>query len=491
MRRWTITLCLLAITTLTTTPVQSEEKGASRTLPQSVDAARVADHDSMLRLDVGSFLVLVFPPKTFSENTAVTANLDLERRRLQISTRGGEVTRHRAQIRIALQELEDGLEIIYDHRTDDETWFEGTFVEQADEPMPQIVARTSSGLEPVVVGDRTSFLLSENNKRAQRVRSTALAYGDLVRVRYERGRRAQTVEASRVTGDAVVDRVESGRLALVGAKNPLVVSRHARCEESDGNPCELESLRPKDRIALRINPQNREVWHITRLSPAPVDRPQLVVTHNSAGPLRPGDWVQITGTGTPGGTLTIDILNVENDLRADELIGQPGTYQLTYTVPRGIELEDTPIIARLDLPDGQSHTVLSESPLVFAAAISGAADPGAIANGERPKTPVVTSPEDQGKVENTINVSGFASPYQKVRVIVDFAIVRSIVMLGEGRLTDTELTADARGYFATGDISTEVKRIFGGDTHFKITVTSVSRDGVESDPAIVYVQRPD
>ena len=90
-----------------------------------------------------------------------------------------------------------------------------------------------------------------------------------------------------------------------------------------------------------------------------------------------------------------------------------------------------------------------------------------------------------------MNVSGFASPYQKVRVIVDFAIVRSIVMLGEGRLTDTELTADARGYFATGDISTEVKRIFGGDTNFKITVMSVSRDGVESDPAIVYVQRPD
>jgi hypothetical protein len=253
---------------------------------------------------------------------------------------------------------------------------------------------------------------------------------------------------------------------------------------------DFDSLRPNDRIALRIEPQTREIWHLTRLSEPPVDTPQLAVTHDATGPLLPGDRIRITGTGTPGGTLTIDILNVESGIRAEELIGEPGTYVLTYTVPRGIELDDAPIVARLDLPNGPSHTVLAESPLVFAAA-GAASVPGGVADEEKPKTPVITGPNDGDRIKNTITVTGHAAPNQKIRVVIDFAVVRSIVMLGEGRLIETELTTNSKGAFTTGEIQAEVPRLFGGDRHYQITVIAVGSGGTESDPASIRVQWPD
>jgi hypothetical protein len=460
-------------------PLHSQEKSTSDSGPQSISSARVADHESLLRIDLGSYLKLVFPANTFSENTAVKAHLDLERRLLRIVTHGEEVARTFAQIRVALPNLKEGLQIVYDHQTDEGSWFDGTLIDQAVEPLPQVVALTESGLEPVALDDDTVIQLSENRQRAQRVRWSALAYGDHIRVRYGKGRQASTIEAVRVSGEGVVDQAADGRLTLVGSTTPLKISHHARLQENDGQPMDFDSLRPDDRIALRIEPQTREIWHLTRLSEPPVDKPQLVVTHDGTTPLLPGDRVRITGTGT-----------VESGLRAEELIGEPGTYVLTYTIPRGIALDDTPIVARLDLPDGSSHTVLAELPLVFTAA-GAAAVPGDIADQEKPKAPVITSPNDGDRIKDTITVTGYAAPNQKVRVVIDFAVVRSIVMLGEGRLVEKELMTNSKGAFTTDEIPADVPRLFGGDRHYQITVIAIGSGGTESDPASMRVQWPD
>jgi hypothetical protein len=284
--------------------------------------------------------------------------------------------------------------------------------------------------------------------------------------------------------------VSGDRLKLAGNSNTLVVSRHARLEEKDGTRFQLAELNPKDTIDLRLDPQTRQIWHITRTAAAVTAKPGLVVTHDGTPPLLPGDRVRITGKGTPGGRMTIDIMKVENDLRAEELIGEPGTYELRYTIPRGIELDDAAIVARLDLPDGTSQTVLSEQPLVFTAVAGGVAwdDPG---SADKPKAPVLTNPQDGAKIGDSLTVAGTASPNQTIRVVVDFAVTRSIVLLGEGRLVEKELRCDSRGGFTTGEIDAKVDSIFGGDTDYKITVTAISRDGVESDPTVVYARRPD
>ena len=456
-----------------------------------VSVARVADHETTLTLQVGPYLMLVFEPETFSEDTAVAAQLDVEQRRLSITTRGGELLRTPIHIRLALPDLQEGLQIEYDHQRDGGSWLEGTLVDRADEPMPQIVALMSDVLEPVAIDKATVLMLSENKQRQQRIQWTDLEYGDHIRVRYGRGRHATSIEASRVQGEGVVESVEKGRFKLVGGTSSLVVNPRARFVDTEGHQFDAESLRPKDRINLRVNPQTREVWHVTRVVAAPGEKPQLVVTHDGTGNLLPGDRVRITGTGAPGGTLTIDIVNVESNLTATELRGDPGTYLLVYTIPRGVSVDETPIVARLDLPNAPSHTVLAETPLVF----SGSADDGdgyyVAPDQEKPKPPVVSSPSDGDTVKNSITVTGAAAPNQKVRIAIDFAVTRSIVLLGEGRLIETEVTTNSSGFFSTTAIPAEVKSLFGGDTDYTITVTTVSQGGLESDPTVVRVRRPD
>ena len=163
----------LAMIMLLVVPLHAQEQAGPEATPQSISAARVADHESLLRIDLGSFLKLVFPANTFAENTAVKAHLDLETRQLRIVTYGQEVARTFAQIRVALPSLSDGLEISYDHQTEEGSWFEGTLIDQDVQPLPQIVALTASDLEPVALDDDTVILLSENRNRAQRVKWSA------------------------------------------------------------------------------------------------------------------------------------------------------------------------------------------------------------------------------------------------------------------------------------------------------------------------------
>jgi hypothetical protein len=490
MRIRTSTLGLLVLALMVVPPAHSDDDKTLRSETTTYTNARVADHEEPLRLEVGPYVRLIFHPGTFSEDTAVAAHLDVEARRLTISTRGGVPSREPIAIRAALPDLANGLQVDYQHRDDDGSTFEGTLVDSADEPLPQIVALTTSGLEAIAIDRSTSVVLADNSRRGQRVGWRDLAYGDRVRVRYGSGRRATSIEGLRMSGEGVVERVSGDRLMLAGNPDALVVSRYARFVEKDGTQFELGQLNPKDTIELRLDPQTRRIWHVTRTAAAVAEKPRLVVTHDGQPPLLPGDRVRIIGQGEPGGEMTIDIAQVENDLRAEELIGEPGTYELRYTIPRGIELDDAAIVARLDLPDGTSQTVLAEQPLVFTGVAGGSAwdDSG---TAEKPEAPVLTSPEDGATIDDSLTIAGTASPNGTVRVVVDFAVTRSIVLLGEGRLLEKELQCDSRGGFSTGELPAKVDSIFGGDTDYTITVTAVSRDGVESDPTVVHARRPD
>jgi hypothetical protein len=74
---------------------------------------------------------------------------------------------------------------------------------------------------------------------------------------------------------------------------------------------------------------------------------------------------------------------------------------------------------------------------------------------------------------------------------IDYAVTRSIVLHGEGRPVETEVTANTRGTFSTREIPARVESLFGGTTDYRITVTAIARDGAESEPATVYARRPD
>ena len=455
-------------------------------------------------MEVSPFLSVTFAAGAFTEDTAVTAKLDVAAGKLVLSSRGGELKPQRTQINLDLTKLPKGLQIEHLHRADPGDRFVGVLTEVAEKPRPQLVALTENGLEPVTVDQSTIVLLGENGKRAQQEKWANLAYGDVVRIRYVGGRRADLIEASRKTGEVAVDHVTENRIAVAGGGRPLVVNAKARLEDADGKPLQLASLAPDDKISYRQHPDTEEVWYVKRTLSAAQAGPTLVLNHDANKPLLPGDRVRLRASGTRGGKVTFDVIGVESDLEAKELRELAGTYERIYTVPRGVKVAEARVVARLTLPDGKAATALAEAPLRFAEAGATtqpkpdtkpaekpATKPADPKPASKPKAPVVTAPKDGDAVADTLVVTGTAAPNQKVKIVIDYVVTKAIFKLGEGRLTEVEVTADAKGVFRSENISTDVRTLIKGDTDYTITVTAVAADGTESEAVVVKVRRPD
>jgi hypothetical protein len=451
----------------------------------------VVDHTKAGALVVSPVLAIDFAAEAFAEDTAVIAHFDPAAGKLAIETIGTELKPGKAQVRLDLSQLSKELRVTYAHREDRGGEFNGTLIDMSAQPRPQLTGATDDGPAPFIIDDSTYVLVTENNQRAQRHQWSDLEYGDQLRVRYGRGRRAYLIDASRVTGEAPVDRVTGDRLTLQKVTRPLSVSAQARVEDVDGKEMKLTDLERDDRVAYRQNPASQEVWYVKRTAAA---APQLVVNHDSGQPLLPGDRIRLRASGTPKGEVVFEIVGVDADIAARELRDVPGTYESRYTVPRGIKVAEAKVQAHIRLPNGRSKTAVGEKPLRFAGVPGAATIPTAptpTPAAGKPKAPVVNAPAAGDVVGDTLVVSGTTDPQTKVKIVIDYVVTKSIFKLAEGRLTEEEVEPDARGAFRSKEIKTEVRTLISGDTDYTITVTAVGKGGQESDPVTVSVRRPD
>jgi len=191
-----------------------------------------------------------------------------------------------------------------------------------------------------------------------------LRRGDQVRVTVDAQSRAIAIRATY--------RVVSGRIEVLTARLVVLEDgdtyRFAPAVDVriDGRPAEVSDLRPGMTVALRLNPQTKEVWGIEArrtAQPSPPPAPaQVVVSRFGVSPqepLRAGETLTVTLVGTPGGRATFSIADTIRDVPMTER--QPGVYVGTYTVKPGDNLTNVPVFGRLVVGTAASPLVQSST----------------------------------------------------------------------------------------------------------------------------------
>jgi Copper amine oxidase N-terminal domain len=130
----------------------------------------------------------------------------------------------------------------------------------------------------------------------------------------------------------------------------------------------LQDLRPSDEVTVRYNVETNEVREVL------ASRSVASSASGSGGvritslqsdtnrPLRPGDTVGVTLHATPGASATFDIgSDVTNQAMQEQT---SGVYVGSYTIPRGANFENDPLIGRLTLG---SVTVTATAPQLISA----------------------------------------------------------------------------------------------------------------------------
>jgi hypothetical protein len=158
----------------------------------------------------------------------------------------------------------------------------------------------------------------------------------------------------------------------------------------NGKAAAFSDLRPGDVVSVRYNVETNEVREVlasrAAASPAPSGAPALSVSDDATGPLRAGETLRVVLHGPPNGAATFAIGSyVTNQAMAQST---PGTYEGSYTIPRGASFAAVPVIGQLSLPGQPVLQASAAEPLSASGTPPGIADfapgEGAVINTSRP-----------------------------------------------------------------------------------------------------------
>lgn len=139
--------------------------------------------------------------------------------------------------------------------------------------------------------------------------------------------------------------------------------------EVNGRPALFSSVAVGDRASIRYNVETNEVRSILvsrDAAPTPGAAPSSVaitsVDVNSGGALHPGDLIEVTLHGTPGGSASFDLGSYVSGIAMSE--HQAGTYSGSYRLPRAANFSGAPVVGHLrvsgvDAPEVVSARVIS------------------------------------------------------------------------------------------------------------------------------------
>ncbi len=172
----------------------------------------------------------------------------------------------------------------------------------------------------------------------------------------------------------------------------VIVPTRATTITLNGADATVDKLAVGDVLMVRYNIDSSEPLQIFATRPAVTAAPVQTgvaiggIDVSPQSPLRAGQSLSVTLRGTPGGTAGYDIGPYVRNLNLTEQ--QPGVYTGTYTIARGQNFTDAPILGRLnvrgtDAPQAVSQTTVSvstEAPGI----IDFAPDEGSVVNNARP-----------------------------------------------------------------------------------------------------------
>lgn len=199
--------------------------------------------------------------------------------------------------------------------------------------------------------------------------------GRVVRVVDAFGSRNGTIVA--VAGNQFV--LDDGQVIAAGRTTEVALN---------GKAAGFSDLRPGDVVTVRYNVESNEVREVLAsrsVAAGATGASAISVSTDATRPLRAGETVNVTLRGSPGGAATFAVGSYVTNLAMHETA--PGQYAGSYTIPRGANFAQAPVIGRLDVR-GSSYEAQAPQPLSASSTPPGvidfAPDNGSVVNSDRP-----------------------------------------------------------------------------------------------------------
>lgn len=195
------------------------------------------------------------------------------------------------------------------------------------------------------------------------------------------------------------------------------------------------------------------------------------VNTNAQEILEPGDVLDVRMEGAPGGKATFSLGAIKNRALSET---SPGVYSGNYTIRKGDDIANAPVIVTLTTAEGEKFTSSTERSLQVATG--------------RPAAPKITSPTDSDSLTSPLVVRGTAAPNSTVRLKIDYANPVLGVLAVRGTAAEVEIPVDKDGKWASEPIN--ISSLFSSkDTRYTITATAVSPNEEISTPTTLQLTR--
>lgn len=195
------------------------------------------------------------------------------------------------------------------------------------------------------------------------------------------------------------------------------------------------------------------------------------LTHDAGGRVEAGDVITVRLEGQAGAQASFSVgRNKDLPMREES----PGVYVGTYTVRKGEDLSNAPVVATLTISPSESYSIESEKRIN---AIASALDP-----------PVIMSPIEGSTVSGDFAVTGKSAANTKVRVKVEYATTVLGALQLTGVLGEQVVQTDANGNFATNAFRLDTL-VQGSNTQYTITAVAVTEAGKTSPPTTLKLRK--
>jgi len=256
-----------------------------------------------------------------------------------------------------------------------------------DSDPPTVTLSYNASIRTTPIAPNAAILLEDVN-------ANVTVPGELTDVRP--GDYAHLFGRSLASADRVVDQfgsrvgtvaaVASGQMVLDDG-HIIVPTRNTRVS-INGATATIDDLHPGDSVAVRYNVATNEVREVLAgraLADTAAASAIATVATSATRPLRANDVLEVTLTGTPGGSAQFDVGPYVAGLAMSER--SPGTYVGSFRIPNGANFAGVPIIGHLRA-NGVDY--VKQAPATVSASSSPpgigdfAPDEGAIVNSSRP-----------------------------------------------------------------------------------------------------------
>jgi hypothetical protein len=216
-----------------------------------------------------------------------------------------------------------------------------------DSDPPTITLTYNASIRTTPIAPNATILLEDVN-------ANVTVPGELTDVRP--GDYAHLYGGSLASADRVVDQFGSrvGTVAAVASgqmvldDGHIIVPGRSTRVSINGATATMDDLHPGDSVAVRYNVATNEVREVLAgRAVADTGAPSAIaaVATNATRPLRAGDLLAVTLTGTPGGAAQFDVGPYVLGLAMSERAA--GTYVGSYRIPNGANFANVPIIGHL------------------------------------------------------------------------------------------------------------------------------------------------